>query len=323
MKDNYAAWHINANEFSGNWSDLQKLQFFGHYAVLAPSGHNTQPWQFSHAGNSLLLKVNSKRQLPFSGKIAGEPYVSLGACLETLRIAAQGFGYTINVDYSFSAEAVATITLSNKTMADPSLLDAITNRVSNRYFYDKAPLAQDVLDTITGTDLTDVHVQAFTNVDDIKFLADQTQTATLKIFHESKFREELSKWVRNNLTKQYDGMPGFAQKIPTPPSLIAKLLIKNVDISKDQAQKDTALVLNSPAIVLVAVKKITDRAFLNGGGAFARVCILAQQHGLATSGVGAAIIDPETRKIVARHFGLDYQPIALVRIGKTTVTPRH
>jgi len=322
MKDNYAAWQIDSSTFSEDWTDLQKLQFFGRYAVLSPSGHNTQPWHFSHTDDSLLLKVSTERKLPFSGKIAGEPYVSLGACLETLTLAARGFGYELNVELPFS-EVVATIKLGGKTTADPTLLDAITNRSSNRYFYDAEPIDDATLKDITTADLPDVFVQTITSEADRNFIAEQTTAATLTLFHEPQFREELSKWVRNNLTHKFDGMPGFAQKIPTPPSMIAPLLIKNVDISKDQAKKDTALVLHSPAIAMVAVKEINDQAFLAGGRMFAHICIMATKHGLASTGVGAAIIDPTTRQKVADHFGVSYQPIALVRLGKTSQVAKH
>lgn len=323
MKDNYAAWQINPSEFSEDWSDLQKLQFFGRYAVLSPSGHNTQPWHFSHTDDSLLLKISTERKLPFSGKIAGEPYVSLGACLETLTLAARGFGYNLTIEQTFSGDVVATVKIAGKTVADPDLLRAITERSSNRYFYEPEPVDEAVLKDITAADLPDVFVRAITSDEDRAFIAEQTTAATLTLFHEPKFREELSHWVRNNLTKKFDGMPGFAQKIPTPPSMIAPLLIKNVDISKDQAKKDAALVQHSPAMALVAVKEINDQAFLAGGRMFAHICIMATKHGLASTGVGAAIIDPTTRQKVAEHFGIDYQPIALVRIGKTSHVAKH
>ena len=323
MKENYAAWQINPSDFSEEWSDLQKLQFFGRYAVLAPSGHNTQPWHFSHTDNSLLLKVSTERRLPFSGKIAGEPFVSLGTCLETLSLAARGFGYNVAIEQTFSGDVVATIKLAGKVAADPSLLDAIISRSSNRYFYEPEPIDDATLQDITAADLPEVFVQTMTSDEDRAFLAEQTTAATLTLFHEPKFREELSKWVRNNLTHKFDGMPGFAQKIPTPPSLIAPLLIKNVDVSKDQAKKDTALVQHSPAIALIAVKEINEQAYLNGGRMFAHICIMATKHGLGSTGVGAAIIDPTTRKKVADHFGIAYQPIALVRLGKTDQVARH
>jgi len=40
---NYGAWEIDLGEFSQAWGPAQMLRFFARFAVLAPSGHNTQP----------------------------------------------------------------------------------------------------------------------------------------------------------------------------------------------------------------------------------------------------------------------------------------
>ena len=40
------AWTIHADELPHSGTDEDKLRFAPRYAVLAPSGHNTQPWEF-------------------------------------------------------------------------------------------------------------------------------------------------------------------------------------------------------------------------------------------------------------------------------------
>lgn len=324
VKINYAAWHINPKDFSENFSDLRKLQFFARYAVLAPSGHNTQPWHFSSQGQTLLLKANTGRHLPHSGTAAAEPHISLGCCLETLCLAAEGFGYGLSVDYDVQEGVAAAITLDKRVTPDQSLLAAITKRTSNRNPYEPAPLANSVLAGLAHTsDLPKVSARPITDRDEIAFLADQTQHATHAIMTEQEFRTELSKWVRSNVSKQYDGMPGFAQGMPTPPSLIAKHIIKNVDISKSQAKKDAGRILQSPALLLITAEDPGTKEFLNAGRLYARICIRAQQAGLATSGVGAAAIDPSTRQAIQQHFKLTDRPIALIRLGVATKKARH
>ncbi|MGI9028273.1 MAG: Acg family FMN-binding oxidoreductase [Candidatus Saccharimonadales bacterium] len=323
VKINYAAWQIDATDLSEDFSDLKKLQFFARYAVLAPSGHNTQPWHFGHRGQTLLLKANAGRHLPHSGTAAAEPHISLGCCLETLCLAAKGFGYELLVDYGFSKDVVAAINLGKKVVAEPSLLTAITSRTSNRNPYEPKPLASALLKAVTAGDFTGVSALAITRKEDISFLADQTKHATHIIMTEQEFRSELSKWVRSNVSKQYDGMPGFAQGMPTPPSLIAKHIIKHVDISKSQAKKDADRIVNSPALILINAEKPGDAEFLNAGRLYARICVRAQQAGIATSGVGAAVIDPTTRQVVQAHFGLSSRPIAIIRLGLASKHARH
>ena len=323
VKDNYLAWRIRPEDFSHHWSDPEKLKFFAQYAILAPSGHNTQPWQFSVSDGALQLSINPARHLPFSGKLAAEPQVSLGACLESLRLAARGFGYELTITYQFKNDRIALIALGARTSAEPSLLQAIVERTSNRNPFDHHNLSLDLLKKITSSDLEDVAVRLVSTRADINFLADQTAQATRTIMTDSRFRFELSKWVRNNITKQYDGMPAFAQGMPTPPSLIARHIIKNIDISGSQAKIDGDRVINSADIVLILIKEPSNQAFVNAGRLYDQICVLAQQHGIASSGVGAAVIDLGTKAAICEHFKLDQQPLALIRLGMPIKSARH
>lgn len=322
-KSNYQAWHISSDNFSEDWSDIQKLLFFAEYAVLAPSGHNTQPWHFRCNDSVLILELNSERNLPFSGALAAEPFVSLGACLETLVLAAKGFGYELNVTYNLKANLIASIKLGKTIQPDEGLLSAIVSRVSNRNKYVNKPPKQDTFEQITGDKLRYVSTHLVEEKQQISFLAQQTELATKEIMSKPEFRAELSKWVRSNITKKYDGMPGFVQGMPTPPSLIAKYIIRNIDISKAQAKKDAELVINSGAVAMISVEKSNSEAFLNVGRMYARICVLAQQRGISTSGIGAAVIDPLTKRSIKKHFMIVSQPTALVRLGKTTHIALH
>lgn len=320
-KTNYSAWKINPADFSEKWPPLKKLQFFARYAILAPSGHNTQPWHFLSSGDEILLKPNPSRHLPYSGTAAAEPHISLGCCLETLALAAKGFGYEIAVKSEL--DTVTRIALGKKITPEPSLLEAIISRVSNRNVYAAKPLDVGLLKSLVAHSFNNASLQAVTDKDEIDFIAQQTSLATVAIMSDAAFRLELSKWVRNNVTRQHDGMPGHVQGMPTPPSLIARHVIKNIDISKGQAKTDSKRVLNSPALLVVRVKDIGDEEFLNSGRLYARVCILAQQAGLNTSGVGAAVIDLDTRELIKQKLKLPDQPIAIIRLGKASKSARH
>lgn len=322
-KENYSAWHINPKDFSEEWTEAQKLEFFARYAVLAPSGHNTQPWRFAFDGQTLLLKADYNRRLPYSGVQANEPYVSLGACLGVLELAAQGFGYKITTRYALQDDTVAIIRITDKIVADPTLLDAIVHRVSNRSYYETDPLPETLIQSIAKSESQQVSTHAISDKADIAYVADLTTKATLTTFADKEFRAELSKWVRNNITRQRDGMPGFVQGIPTPVSLFAKHIVKRLNVSKDQAKKDSGRVLHSANLVVVTIHNPSETALMDGGKVYAKVCIRAQQQHIATTGVGAAIIEPETTREMVEKFGLPGKPIAIIRLGKASKRAKH
>lgn len=323
MKPNYSAWTISADTFDHAWSAAQKLQFFTKYAVLAPSGHNSQPWAFDTNGDTLLLRFDSRRRLNYSGIAANEPYVSLGACLSTLKLAAEGFGYALSADRSPGDSVFAAVRISHQIPADTTLLDAILRRVSNRNLYRVDSLSTELVSHIIGEQQSDVQAYVFTKRVDIERFSNWTEEATQRVMGDVAFRSELSDWVRNNLTRQYDGMPGFTQGIPTPVSLVATYMIKRIDISKSQAKKDSKRVLNSGALAVLAVRDSNEISLTDGGEAYARICVRAQQNRIATSGVAAAILDETTKREITENYGIEGRPIALIRLGVTSKRAKH
>ena len=322
-KRNYQPWHINSGDFSEAWPDIKKLQFFARYAILAPSGHNTQPWQFVAKNTAILLRADAARSLPYSGLKANEPLVSIGSCLGVLKLAALGFGYRLKVDLFPSKQNVAVIAIAGKTPAEPSLLEAISNRVSNRSLYDNEKLEDRLIKTIIKHEYTNVSVRVISDNENMQLLADKTVEATFNIMGDKEFRKELSKWVRNNMTRKHDGMPGFVQEIPTPPSLLAKQIIKYIDVSKDQAKKDSKRMLHTPHVVVISVLDSSRESLVNAGATYSQICIQATQHNIDTSGLGTAIIDPGTKKDIEIALNLSGEPMALIRLGKATKYARH
>jgi nitroreductase len=66
------------------------------YAVLAPSGHNTQPWQFKVVAETLELWADRRRALPIVDPHGRELTISCGAALAFVRIAIGRWGTTLS-----------------------------------------------------------------------------------------------------------------------------------------------------------------------------------------------------------------------------------
>jgi len=96
-KGNYTAWEVDDRAFSRDLPNHEKLLHFARYALLAPSGHNAQPWQIRVQGDAIHLAAEPDRCLRHSGNLASEPDISLGCLLEVLHLASRGFGYELEV----------------------------------------------------------------------------------------------------------------------------------------------------------------------------------------------------------------------------------
>lgn len=325
VKKNYRAWHIDPSKFSDSLSPREKLLFFARYAILAPSGHNTQPWRLVPRTNALDVYINRSHYLPIdgSGLTSVEPFVSLGTFLETFNLAAAGFGCKIRTDLSFQNDKVAALTLAGGRSAQPSLLTSITSRVSNRTPFNQEPIDLAKLRSWIGTEPAGVKVTMVTARPDIEFIASQTETAIGTIMSNPLYRKELSKWVRTNQTRQYDGMPGFTHGFGNLKSLVSKTAVKHAKKQGPQAKHAGELIRSSGALVIVRCTNDSQATFINAGRMYARICILANQAGYATSALGAAVLDTNTRAEVKKRFKITDRPVYVLRIGKTTVKARH
>lgn len=107
-------WRVSAAAFPREGSPTEKAQFLAQYAVLAPSSHNTQPWLFNVADGEIRLFADLHRWLRVADPRKRELYVSLGAALENLLLAADHFGVDHEVRYLPGSDAthVATVRLS-------------------------------------------------------------------------------------------------------------------------------------------------------------------------------------------------------------------
>jgi hypothetical protein len=66
-----AVWAIDERDFPADDADAARLRFVLRYAILAPSGHNGQPWQFHIDGDLLSVRADRSRALPASTRMTG------------------------------------------------------------------------------------------------------------------------------------------------------------------------------------------------------------------------------------------------------------
>jgi len=325
LKSNYKAWHIDSGDFSHEWVDDKKLEFFARYAVLAPSGHNTQPWELEIKGDTLLVSINKSRRLTAdgSGLLSAEPYISVGTFLEMFALAAKGLGYSIKMDTLPDNVLVAKLRIEKRITPEPGILTAIVKRVSNRNPYADKRLDSKFLRTLTKADLTGISFTVINDKAGIDFMSQQTEKAIASIMSKPEYRKELSAWVRSNLTRKYDGMPGFTHGFGTVKSLISKAAIKHAPTQGPEAAKSAELIRKSGALIVVGCEDNSAQSFINAGRMFTRIFVLTYMAGLAASALGAAVLDSSTRKEVKKHFRISYRPLYVIRIGDPTKSSLH
>jgi hypothetical protein len=147
-------WNVSEEDFPESGQAEEKLRYFLNYAVLAPSGHNTQPWLFNVSGGAVELHDDRTRGLPVVDPEDRALVISCGAALFFLRVAIRHFGYTDEVrtfpspdDPDLLAE-VRLGTPYEATAEEHQLFEAITKRRTNRSPFQEREITQEVLDAL-------------------------------------------------------------------------------------------------------------------------------------------------------------------------------
>ena len=324
-----STWDVTEDEFPKEGALHEKISFILKYAILAPSGHNTQPWLFKIVGDRTIeLYADRTRALPVVDPDDREMIISCGAALGQLRLAANHFGLAditdllpdknINPDLLAKVELKEGDTITQKlAQQDALLFEAITKRRSNRSPFESKKLPDDLL--VSLKDIARVHGAWLEIVEEDlkkKSIADLISQGDKIQLSDKKFRRELAAWIHPNRSNSRDGMPGYAHGIPDIASYVGPFLIRTFDIGKGQAAKDTQLATGSPVLAVLGTDADEPLNWIQTGQVLARILLRARAENVWTSFMDQPIEVPELRLRLREALGRTAGfPQLLMRLG--------
>jgi hypothetical protein len=309
-------WIIDEADFYELESHQEQMAFLLRYAILAPSGHNTQPWSFRITADGVEVLADYSRRLPVVDKDDRELLMSVGAAMANFRVAAAHFGFDTTVAYeprSLETVPVATIVVCETCAPNDSLaalFPAIRKRHTNREPFDGQPIDPTALQAII--DVIDVNPGALRLVlpRDTERVAACLDSAERSLMARPAYRAELADC----------GLPAEALGVPQMLSGIGPWLIRTFDFGDLQARKDVALTRSASMLVVLTAED--DRAsLLKAGEALEILLLTITAAGLHYSFLNAAVEVEESRDQLRALVGSAHPPQVLLRIGSTTTAP--
>ncbi|RZF25680.1 nitroreductase [Paraburkholderia sp. UYCP14C] len=318
------AWEIGEPHFAASTPIEQQLRFALHYAVLAPSNHNTQPWRFIVDGETVQICADRMRALPVVDPFDRELLMSCGAALFNLRVALcrLGLAYAITL---FPSEAdpdiVALVRVSRDGPRNPplhDLFDALTARVTTRApFVDEAvtpELQRKLGDACDEEGAIAFCVEQQTGREALAKLIAEADHAQ---FMDPRFRRELASWIHPR--RRDDGMPAYGTAVGTLLDFAAPLVslaVRVFDVGAGQPATNGRLVQGSPLMVGIATMRDDREAWLAAGQALERMLLVAASAGLTASYLNQPIeVDP-LRERLQTLLRTDAYPQLLLRVGR-------
>jgi nitroreductase len=325
-------WKTSEEDFPRSGQAEERLHFLLNYAVLAPSGHNTQPWLFKVSHGVVELHADRTRCLPVVDPEDRALVISCGAALFFLRVAIRHFGQADEVrtfPNPDDPDLLAEVRLGapyEATAEEHQLFEAIRERRTNRSPFQEREIPQEVLDALEaaareeGAWLRIVQDGATKNaVADLVAEGDRAQ------WSDRRFRRELAAWMHPNRTRSRDGMPGYAFGFGEIMSLAGPLVMRTFDMGAGRAAQDRQLAEGSPVLAVLGTETDTPIEWLSAGQALGRVLLRARAEGVYASYLNQPIEVPELRPRLRDVVGASGLPQLLLRMGYgpgVRLTPR-
>ena len=289
-------WDISPDQFPRAGSAADRLRFLVHYAVLAPSTRNTQPWQFRVGDDSVEVFLDLSRWQRVADADQREMHISIGCALENLAIAAAHFGYRSAIDCIASCQhptQVARIRLMPHDVPPPAVGDprfaAITRRHTNHGVYDGRPLTPADREAIAG-----ISVDPGLRVDWIddeprrRALDDLVTRADAVLFSRAEFRQELGEAI---------GSGAFGT--PWLLATLGRLAVSHLLTSRLLAASDRRAMASSPVFGIISAHADTREAQLRVGHVLERLYLEATLRGVSVQPISQPLQTDETRTDLA------------------------
>jgi hypothetical protein len=315
---NYRAWSIRSENFPYKSSIHEQCKYIAAYGLLAPSTHNTQPWQIKVKGDSIIITPDNRKRL-----IVGDPdglglLLSVGACVENVVQAARSFGLRPSIEQSAEVVTVKIDGLARRPIDDA--LDAITGRSSFKLLHG-GKVAREFggdLESLNDKEfkLSAIYSKALRE----EIIKNHVESAR-DIASNPNFAYELSNWLRPNRTSAVDGMPGFTTGASNAKAMLAKFILrKKPEILQKMAIQDATLLRSSPVFVIFSSSSPIGRANAIEAGRFIeRAWLKLTNDGLVAHPMYASIQSSQGRARLGKILALEeYSPYFFMRVGKPT-----
>ncbi|MEJ0022635.1 MAG: Tat pathway signal protein [Alphaproteobacteria bacterium] len=290
------------------------------YATLAANGHNTQPWRFHAAAQSLRIAPDFARRTPIVDPDDHHVFVSLGCAAENMAQAGAALGKPGVVRFDPAGDGALVYDFTAGAPEPSELCDAVGKRQSAREPYDgRTASAGDLIMLRAAARQAGVNTTLITERSTINKVRDLVIAGNSAQMADAKFVTELKQWMRFNpraALAHGDGLYAASSGNPTLPDFMGAPMF---DLAfKPEAENEKYEVqLNTSAGVAVFVgDKADPDHWTRVGQACQRFALQATALGMKLSFINQPVEAPAFREDLASLVGAKgMRPDILMRFG--------
>lgn len=295
------------------------------YAILAASGHNTQPWKFKIGERAIQIYPDTTRHLPVVDPENREMWISLGCALENLLVAAHALGFATDVSYPDTADYIEVHLAADKPQPGP-LFDAIPLRQNTRSAYDGQPVPAGDLEKLNRVPLEPgISAKFITNSADRDTIKEQVYQGNLAQYADQAFVHELIAWLRFNKKEAVTALDGLYTRCtgnPQVPRWLGNMFVSGTKPGQ-QADADTQKLNSSSGIIVLSSEADSKTAWVRTGQVYERLALQMTTQNIKSAFLNQPIEVSELRDAFRSAIGLDQlYPQLMFRFGYAKAMPR-
>lgn len=307
--------------FPARGSSREKLHFALNAAILAPSGHNTQPWLFRLHEDYVDIRADRRRRLPVIDPQDRELTISCGAALFNLRVALEAHGLGCRVHLlpeEADSDLLARVHLTEASGASPlaRLWPAIPRRHTHRLPFQDRQVESDVLWAMQEAGLAEgcrfLPLTGELKNEAIGLIGE----VDVRVATDPLYRQALDRWITTHI--EADGvqvaegieitiLDDFAASLP-------RWLMRFKGNGQARGERDQELARRAPLLALLAAPGDTVCHWLMVGQGLQRVLLEGALAGLQASYLNQPLELPDTRAWLARWTS-GTTPHLMLRMG--------
>ncbi len=314
---NLQAWEVKESDYPSEGTTEERLKFLLRYAILAPSGPNSQPWKFAVDTNTIFVFADLKRSLPFVDPSNRTLFMSVGCALTNLVTAGKHFGFRPDVKFFPHGEEsglVAEVKFE-RDLVKEDLFTQITRRHTVKDRYEPKNVDASILDDLkTCIDEPLIHLHYLTDKNWKSRMADLVARAHHIQLAKKEFRQNLGEWLRNNWTTEPDGMPLYTFGVPDAIALGFPAAFKEFDLSGAVIYRDSGLINGCAAMAVLTSDRDDKSAWVRCGAALERLLLKATSYDIRASFFSQPVGLPDLREELEAMINQGY-PQLLFSLG--------
>lgn len=314
------SWNIKEEHFKTKKDMGAKLEFLVRYAILAPSGYNSQPWKFNIDENKIEIYSDFSKKRGVIDPMDREIYVSVGAALENLVIAAKHFGFEIKIKINNKIgtdkelDLVAIVEFQDKKNKDDNInkkmFEAISKRQTNRRPFEKISKDTKKLEKHIKGLIGDkeIEMKLFDEENIKKKIGSLMAQASLYWYSKENFRKELLGWLQDDTESK--NMDGIWQKYYDATDRMGVL-----NFAEDKAIRDEMLVAESPILMIVSSKKDNKENWIKTGRNLERILLYLTSEEISHAYFNSIVESDKHRIELGKELNNGI-PQLVLRLGK-------